>query len=429
MPCVLRLKGPLDRQRAEDVINTIVRRHAALRAVFFESGAAAQQRMTELRSFGATGVFQPGLYRQRVIDGNASVILPLTDLTDCPSAERPSRVASHFADECSRELSPHEAPRLRASLFRLAEQEHLLLLLVDHLVADAWSMRIVRREFVQFYEEMGNQGGTSVSTCLPSYPEYALRQQEMEQTGGFAPALRYWQGIWSGFGADRISFEHLPFSAHIPADAGTTFSTLNCAFDAESSQRIRTFAQRARVTLYVFFLTIYCEVLQHYTRNGRLAIWAHFANRTISEFQPAIGWFANTHLIGLDLSEGTDLKDRMLVAKRAILQAYEHQEIPVALVWRSLGQYPRNPDAKLILDLSVLEEPGLAQQERSLQVAHAVDLTPSFGRFSNLGVYIRDELSQIGISVQYLAERFRSSAVQGLMDHFRHAVLSALKKS
>lgn len=420
VPSILHLSGTLNYKAMEGTLNEIVRRHPALRAGFFQvDNASAASRVAELQSFAATGVFRPGLYRQAVSE-NARAELHVAD----PGAVEVQR---QVQKEASREFNPAEPPLLRGTLIRAGTAEHFLILMVDHLVSDAWSMRIIRREFAQIHAQLSSRGRVLLEDPGLSYPSYALRQEEMAASGEFARALEYWHAQWSAYAASRVGFGDLPFSLPQPEIPTNEFASENSSFDPDASGVIRVFARHAKVTLYVLFLTAYARLLRQYTGKNRLAIWGHFANRMRPDVHRTVGWFANTHLLGIDLGDDPAVRSQLLRVRRTVLDASEHQEMPVALVWRATGSYPRHPDAKVLLDVGVADEP-LPQMDGAgeLRIGHATHLTPSFGRFSSLGLYIRDDRDRIHLSVQYSVDRFPQSAMQRLLADFQHEVICIL---
>ncbi|HEY4364564.1 MAG TPA: condensation domain-containing protein [Bryobacteraceae bacterium] len=379
--------------------------------------------MTELQSFASCGVFQPGLYRQATAE-RAFVRLEFADLSRTPAAQRSNEVEVRIRLEAAYEFNLGEPPLLRATLLQVDQEEHFLILVVDHLVSDAWSMRILRKEFSQCY--FCEMKETPLEDPPLSYSEYAVHQAEAAQDSGFARAIEYWRGQWSTYGAERIGFEHLPFALPQPEHPTNTFAAERACFDHGSSQAIRAFTRKARVTPYIFFLAIYGELLRTYTGRERFGIWGHFANRGRPGTQSTVGWFANTHLIGIEANPDSSLESRMLAIRRNIAAAYEHQEMPVMLLWRALGAYPRDPDARLLLDMNVADVFGI-DGNHELSIRHASELTPVFGRFSNLGLYLRDDREMFQASVQYSVDRFPRAAMLTFLERFQDRVLLALR--
>jgi hypothetical protein len=415
IPTVLHLEGPLDVDVLERAVETIVRRHAGLRAGYYRAGAnTPAERSRELRSFAESGVFRPGLYRQKVME---EPHVRLRVLKQCDPDSQP--VEAVIREEASIQFDHQTPPLLRGTLVQAGSNEHYLILVVDHLVTDMWSMRVVRRELQQIYSQIAQLGEARLAPPGLSYPDYAEFQREMATSGGFANGLGYWRKEWSEFSSSRISFTDLPFALPPPPAGNFLFGAEVDEIDPEMTRAIRSFARQVRVTLYMLFAAVYAVVLRHYTEKPKMAIWGHFANRMRPVTRDSVGWFANTHLIGIN--GGNSVRETLPAVRRSVLNAHQHQEVPVGLVWRSMGGYPRDPDARVLLDLHAIdeiEEPG----PLGLRIQHLPRMNPTMGRFSNLGLYIRDEHERMTVSIQYASDRFPADAIRRVLADFRREI-------
>jgi hypothetical protein len=349
---VLRVRGPLQRDAVDKAMHALAGRHPALRMVAEPSAVPADERARRLDELGRTGVFEPGLYEARVTG----------------------------------------EPQFSWALDREGE-EHLLRITVDHLVADAVSMKLIRRETAALLT------ATPLARLPETYPVEA-----------HAGALAYWVHQWNEFSAARVGFDDLPFALPRPNAASYSFGTVSAVWDAGA---IRVAARRARVTLYVFLLAAFARTLRGCTGKAKLGVWCHFANRPSEESRNAVGWYAHTHLLGID----TEQANLPLHCREVVARAAEHQAVPVMRVWRALGAYPQDPDAKVLLDVSAADDP--LPHGNSLTIEHAPELSPPAGRFAGLGIYVRDQGDSLALSVQYLEDRFPRAAIEQLLADFQ----------
>ena len=427
IPCVLHLSGIVNHRLVEMALNEIVRRHQPLRTRFIPSRATSDQRDAELRQFGSSGVFLPGLYSQIVFE-EAPLTLHLINLTGVPAAERDAYTTQQV-QEAMRRSEDDAVPLLRATLLR-GTTDHLLILSVNHLATDAWSMRIIRREFALVYCRL--LGETQTSLAEPGFNgvAYAVRQRAMIADGDFESSLAFWRSQWQMFGSSRIGFDDFNFSLPKSEAPAYAFGSEEAQIDSRLRGRIRLIVRRVPTTLYVFFLAAFARVLRRCINRDKLALWAHFSNRLVPEFRDAVGWFATSHLIGIDMESDPDTRELLRIIGKTILDASEHQEMPVAFLWRKMGAYPNHPDARVLLDYADVGSHPAACGKHGLTIRHAPELNPVFGRFSGLGVYLRDYGDRIDCSVQYSLDRFPCGAIRALLANFRDeidAMLDQLK--
>src|SRR5262249_44816113 len=123
--------------------------------------------------------------------------------------------------------------------------------------------------------------------------------------GTFDELTSYWKNQWQRFTA--LDIQELPFTrpAFSTADAQSWAESLTLS--ATAYTKMKDFAQQRSVTLYMLLLAALNLVLYLYTGKEKIAVWGNFANRTRSEFDDLIGWFANSHLLGLFVAPTTSL--------------------------------------------------------------------------------------------------------------------------
>ena len=158
IPAAFRLTGALNVTALERSLNEIVRRHEALR--------------TTLASVDGIPV--------QIIAENRTVPLPALDLSASPEAEREAAVR-HLNAEAQRPFNlAHDLP-LRATLLRLGEQEHVLLLVMHHITSDAWSLGVFLRELAVLYGTFSAGEPSPLPELSVQYADYAVWQRQQLQ--------------------------------------------------------------------------------------------------------------------------------------------------------------------------------------------------------------------------------------------------------
>jgi hypothetical protein len=295
-------------------------------------------------------------------------------------------------------------------------------------VIDAWSMRLLRRDLVILYEHSCGDTQRALPEPGLSYPDYAAWQAEAMASSGFAPAVAYWQQQWRQYGSHRIALGDLPFALPAPQRSTLSFGMERVELPAGTCASIRTFARFSRVSLNMFFLAAYAAVLQSYTQKSQLALWSHFANRSRPDVQNSVGHFTHTHLIGLDFSADPTGTQLLWQIRRVILDAYEHQEMPLAYLWRTINCWPRYADSRVLLDYHQADEPWEDWQLSSgLTISKAKLPDSPSPRFSSLGVYIQDSRDGMSVYVQYSQDRFPQAAILAMLEDLHSLIAHLLK--
>ena len=91
-----------------------------------------------------------------------------------------------------------QGPLLRATLVRLTDVEHVLLLTMHHIVSDGWSHGVFWRELAMLYEAF-TTGQPSPLPALPiQYADFAHWQQQWLQGEVLDTQLTYWKQQLAG---------------------------------------------------------------------------------------------------------------------------------------------------------------------------------------------------------------------------------------
>jgi Condensation domain len=171
IPVAVRLTGYLGAQALEQSLQEIVRRHEILRTIFIVVDGAPVQ----------------------VVEANGSAVLRLEDLGELSPEERETKVLQLATEESQRPFDLMRGPLLRATLYRLAEQEHILLLVMHHIISDGWSTGVLIREITTLYKAFSN-GRPSPLGALPiQYADFAKWQRGWVEGQNLERLLTYWQ--------------------------------------------------------------------------------------------------------------------------------------------------------------------------------------------------------------------------------------------
>jgi amino acid adenylation domain-containing protein len=343
MPVAARLSGPLDDVALERALAEIVARHDTLRTTY--------------RSDGGRPV-------RRVADA-ADVPLARVDLTALPAEKRESELQQRLAQEARRPFDLAAGPLVRATLFRLADGEHVLLLALHHIVVDGWSMGVIAGEMGRLYEALRAGRPSPLAPPAIEYADFAAWQHEQLAGEAMEREIAYWR--------ERLTPE--PPALELPTDRPRpprqTFrgALRPVEFPAELSDRLRQLAHAERTTLFAVLMTAYNVLLGRYAREEDVAVGTIVANRPRREIEPLVGFFANTLVLRTDLSGDPSFRELLGRVSEIALEAYAHQDVPFDKLVEVLDPQRHRNQAPLFQVALVLENMPLEfPAESGLQV-------------------------------------------------------------
>jgi non-ribosomal peptide synthetase component F len=186
--------------------------------------------------------------------------------------------------------------------------------------------------------------------------------------------------------------------------------------DAALLRKLRAFIDRRGATIYIAALTALAAAFHVATRKTRVVVWSPFANRTRPETEGIIGWFANSHILGVRCVPERTLIDLFLHVREVVLQAQRHQEVPIATVRAALTDACVMPHGMPVDVLNLALDQTFAPRHE--QVA-GLRMGPVRGeRDSVLGglrLMIVESADQIEVMAMYAAERLLPIHIAGLL--------------
>ena len=354
-PLAFRLTGELDLAALQQALNELVRRHETLRTAFpkahrilswrgffpFLRKALALKRLQntvqKLNNKGSATKKQPIFLgsRKLVISSEATLPLRVVDLQERTEEERAEETSRLISHEIRTPFDFGRAPLARVLCIRLAPQEHVVSVVMHHIIADGMSKRVFVRDLLSLYGSLVEVRPCALPELPIQYSDFARWQRQWFQGENLESIFAYWQEQFRG--VPLFPELTLPFANPAPPRCNFQKMEVQTAIvDAELHQSLQRLSQQQGVTLYMLLTGALNALLYHYTRREKIRIFAPFGNRTREETQDLIGWFANTHVLSADCSGDLPFTGLLERVRKAVLGAYAHQEVPYWLIVKML---------------------------------------------------------------------------------------------
>jgi non-ribosomal peptide synthetase component F len=310
MPYAVHLTGALNVAALEQSFNEIIKRHAALRTTF------------------TTVAGQP----VQVIAPTLRLPLPVEDLRALPQAARETTAQRLVRVAALYPFDLEEGPLLQVHLLRLDAQEHILFLIMHHIISDGWSKGILLRELSVLYNAFC-QGKPSPLPELPlQYPDYAHWQRQWLHSEAGKAQLAYWTQQLH----DPLPILELP--ADRPRTGELSLHTARQTFQLprELSAALTRLSHQESTTLFMTLVAAFKTLLCRYTRQDDIRVGTLVANRRWQETEGLIGLFTNLVILRTNLSGNPTLRQVLQRVRTTTLDAYAHQELPFEYLARVL---------------------------------------------------------------------------------------------
>ncbi|HLJ34911.1 MAG TPA: amino acid adenylation domain-containing protein, partial [Ktedonobacteraceae bacterium] len=393
MPGMLYLRGSLNVASLERSLQALVQRHETLRTTFaLHEGQPVQ-----------------------IIAPTLPLPLPVIQLAGTNSMSRHEETINDLAREEARQpFDLQRGPLVRTTLFRLNEQEHVLLLTLHHIVADGWSMEILLQELSAFYTAHLS-GQPVILPSLPiQYADYATWQSSWLQGDILEQQLAYW----------RHQLADAPLMLALPTDrprpALQTYNGAIYMFHLPLSltQRFHTLSREEGVTPFMALLAAFQVLLFRYSNQSDIVVGTPTSGRVQRETEGVVGLFLN--MLALRTEVNADLTYRELLQRvhDITLDAYMHQDVPFEKLVeelrpeRSLSHPPFFQVMLVVQNVPVesIELPGL-----SLETFGVESNTAKF----DLTLGVRETSSGLRCFAEYNTDLFDEATIARMAGHFQ----------
>ncbi|MDA8522144.1 amino acid adenylation domain-containing protein [Acidovorax sp. NCPPB 4044] len=300
----LDLEGPLDVGVLQSALQGLLQRHEALRTVFGEAS--------------------DGTPWQRVLP-TVSIHLPCADLSALPAAEHASRLDEIALQVCATPFDLRAGPLLRCALVKLAPQEHRLLLMMHHIVSDAWTVERILDEWAQGYAAGLRGEEQPARTPAPElrYVDFAAWQRGWLQGEEAQQQRTYWQ---------RQLAQEAPVLqiGRADAEAGTVPIAAQWILDVAPvlADGLRKRARAQGSTLFCALLAAFHAVLFRHAGHALQRVGVPVAGRNRPETAGVAGIFINTVVMQAHVAPSMRLSDLLTQVHATALEAREHEDLP-----------------------------------------------------------------------------------------------------
>jgi amino acid adenylation domain-containing protein len=393
VPVVLELRGELDAEALGAALEGVVARHEALRTRITERDGRPVQRIAAPEPFRlpVAGVAEDGLDAALGAETGAGFDL---------AADLP----------------------IRARLFRIDPERHVLALTFHHVAVDGWSIGILLRELAALYTARREGRDAALPPPALQYADFAAWQRRWLHGETLERQMGFWRRQLAGAPAG------LELPTDRPRPAQQSYRGALHFFDVprEVGEALAAFTAAEQVTTFMAALAAFAALLGRYAGQDDVVVGSPVAGRHRAEAEPIVGLFVNTLGLRTDLSGDPGFRTLVRRVRETTLDAYAHQDLPFERLADELAtdrSLDRTPVFQVMLTVDEagsvdLRIPGIEARERIAPHRTAkLDLT--FNLSDTGGGAL------VG-GFEYATDLFEPSTIARMGDHFVRLIGAAL---
>lgn len=291
----MRIKGRLNLTALNQALSELVQRHETLRTSFEDRDGQPYQIIHPAKAVTAVVI----------------------------EAANPQVAAAIVQAQAAKPWDLQTADSLRVSLIQCAPDEHLLLLGMHHILSDAWSVSILKRELWHIYDAILTNQALKLPELATTYGDYAHWERQIVTKSEQAS-----HDFWAQTLRDAPTLLHLPLDRQRHESQTSAASIHHWRFPAQTSANILALAQANRCSTFAVCLAGLYLVLGELSASRDVLVACPVANRERAELEQMIGYFANTIVARGQWSQSTSFDALVQQVHDLSLETLAHQAFP-----------------------------------------------------------------------------------------------------
>ncbi|QLE40070.1 amino acid adenylation domain-containing protein [Nostoc sp. C052] len=316
----MRFQGQLNVPILQQCLNEIVLRHEIFRTTY----PAVNGRL-----FQVIHPAQPISFR-------------VIDLQTFPESERELEAQCLIEAELQKPFDLNQLPLVRWVLFKLSEQEHLLIHIEHHITHDGWSFNIFLGELLELYQAFCLGNPSPLPQPLLQFVDFAHWQRQWVKSQEAEVQKAYWQQKLSG----SSPLLALPYDRPRPTEQTYNGDQIRVELPIDLCESLRVLSRQEGVTLFMTMLGAFLVILHRYTGQDDLSVGTAVANRRIQEVEKLIGMIVNNLVLRTYLSGNPTFRELLGRVRQVTLEAYANEDLPfdqVVEVLKPIRNLSHNP--------------------------------------------------------------------------------------
>jgi len=351
------------------------------------------------------------------------------------SSWREDAVQARLVEETRRPFDLERGPVMRVSLFSRSTQEHILLLVIHHIVVDFWSLAVMLNELGALYSAEIAGRPAALPLLDLQYTDFVRWQTEMLAGPVGERLWDYWKKQFSG----PLPVLNLATDRPRPPIQMYRGSKYDFTLSEDLARQLRALAKAEGATLYMVLLAAFELALHYHSGQDDILVASPMVGRSRAEFEGLVGFFANPVVMRANLSGNPTFRALLARVRETVVAALEHQDYPTLRLVQRLRPPRDLSRSPLCQTMFVLDKPHRVAEEAVRALARG-----ETGLLMNLGGLVMESIplerraatldlvmliiettGSLSASIRFNTDLFDAATIARMAGHF-HALLESI---
>lgn len=383
----LHLRGLFRREAMQAAIQELVERHEALRTTIIAEGDC-----------------------QQIIPASLMEV-PFIDFSGTLASEREARLSDWLAKEAQWSFRLETGPLIRIHIVRLAEDHHLLVLTLHHIIADGWSVGLLLKELSELYSA-ACQGIPHRLPAPVKFSEYVQKQTELKNSKEMAAAETYWLAQFAG----SISPLELPLDRPRPAIQTYAAATQHMLIEGSLSKALSQLSAQQNCSLFTTLFAAFNLLLSRLSGQKDVVVAIPAVGQLFTGSPQLVGYCVNLLPVHTHLVREHAFTEYLAYQREHLLDAQEHHIYPFVRLVEKLN-LPRDPSRMPLISASFNLDRGGELQFFDLEVQTTIN--PSHASQYDIVLNITQLEAGLELEWMYNTNLFDDMTIKRWLGHYR----------
>ena len=303
------------------------------------------------------------------------------------------------------------APPGRYTLIKIHEGHFELLITMHHILTDAWSMELFRKQLCTIYTGLVAGDKVLPRTGDLEYADFAYWERSLPIE---TSKLHYWKEKLSG----DIPVLNLP--ADYPRPAGPSFrgAQNRLSYSPEFSSDVLSFSKVLKITPYTLFLSLFYVVLYRYTRQEDILVGSPVSKRSTNSLEKMLGFFSETLVLRTEITPDLSFEELTERVRETTLNAFANKEVPFDLIVREL-QLTRSLESNPLFHVMFLYHSFTGSDKLGTELTLEPDYPDTGVSKFDLTLFVFEKGGILTTMFEYATDLFHETTITRMQQHMK----------
>jgi amino acid adenylation domain-containing protein len=382
------VEGHVNSGALRKAFHTIIMRHESLRTVFIHQYEEPKQLILNSDQF---------MFDKAIIE-----------LSD--SFYSQTQVDEIIREDFCQKLNLEEGPLIKVKFVALEKSRQVLVLTLHHLIADGYSLEVLKREFLNLYNMYCDEPEIPLAPLALQYKDYSEWQIGRESGTDVVQHKKYWS---EQLGCPPVP--ELPFGLVTETSQKFRGEEIYCALHPGLVEKLRIVAESQEVTPFMVLLTAVNALIYRHTGQNDIIVGSPVSGRNYEVLEEQIGLFVNMIAIRNKVNGNETLSELLGKVRSVVLDGYSHQDYPYESVVRDLRQTAGNHVVLFEIVVAMFSEGRIATSAKDMLIQE-IKIENDTAKF-NLTFHFYERKDEIFLYAEFNSNLFTRASIQQLIDH------------